>query len=98
MPSCPWFSLSPSLLGKKARGTYIHIAILHLGDGDSLDMPDELSLGDEPVLSGEVAHAEGSNVPQVDAVKLKRICGSPAGRKSVVNESGPCPLKKVSIY
>lgn len=82
----------------QARHTYIHIAILHLGDGDSLDVPDQLSLGDEPVLSGEVAHAEGSNVPQVDAVKLKRICGPPVGRKSVVNESYPCPLRKVSIY
>lgn len=66
------------------KAQYIHIAILHLGDGDGLDMPDKLPLGDEPVFPGEVAHAEGGNVPQVDAVKLKCVCGPPAGNKGVV--------------
>lgn len=104
MLSCPWSSLSPSplrewqVLGERAGGQYIHIAVLHLSDGDRLDMPDELSLGDEPVLPGEMAHAEGGNVPQVDTVKLKCVCGSPAEHKGMANESCPCPLKDISIY
>lgn len=77
---------------------YIHIAVLQLGDGDGLDVPDQLSLGDEPVLPGQVAHAEGGNVAQEDAVKLKRVCGPPAGHKGTANKSCPCPLKGVSIY
>lgn len=79
-------------------GTYVHIAILHLGDGDGLDMPNQLSLGDEPVLPGEVAHADGRKVPQEDAVKLKCVRGSPAGQKDVASESYPCSLTKGSIY
>ena len=42
---------------------HVHVAILHLGDGDGFDVPDQLSFGDEPVLPGEVAHAERGNVP-----------------------------------
>ena len=61
-------------------------------------MPDQLSLGDESVLPGEVAHAEGGNVPEVDAVKLKCVCGPPARHKSMTSESRLCPLKEVSIY
>lgn len=66
--------------------TYIHIAILHLGDSDRLDMPDKLSLGNEPVLPGQVAHTEGGDVSQEDAVKLKGVCGPPTGNKVVINE------------
>ncbi|KAL0613316.1 Leishmanolysin-like peptidase 2 [Plecturocebus cupreus] len=62
-------------------------------------MPDELPLGDEPVFPGEVAHTEGGNVPQVDAVKLERVCGPSAGNKGVVRElpmpteAGPLPRR-----
>lgn len=77
---------------------HVHVAILHLGDGDGFDVPDQLSFGDEPVLPGEVAHAEGGNVPQVDAVELKRVCGAPAGHKGTISERCLCPLKEVSIY
>lgn len=65
---------------------YIHIAIFHLGDGDRLDVPDKLSLGNEPVLPGQVAHTEGGDVSQEDAVKLKGVCGPPTGNKGVINE------------
>jgi len=77
---------------------HIHVAILHLGDGDGFDVPDQLSFGDEPVLPGKVAHAEGGNVPQVDAVELKCVCGPPAGHKGTISERCPCPVKEVSIY
>lgn len=82
----------------RAGGTHLHVAVLHLGDGDGLDVPDQLSLGDEPLFPGKVAHADGSKVPQVDAVKLKCVCGPPAGHKDVANESYPCPLTEGSIY
>lgn len=85
-------------LGKRAEAQDIHVAVLHLGDGDGLDVPDQLSLGDEPVLPGEVAHAEGGNVSQIDAVKLKYVRGPPAGCKDMASENCPCPLKEVSIY
>lgn len=84
--------------GGEAGGTYVHVAILHLGYGDGLHVPDQLSLGDEPVVPGKVAHTHGSQVPQVDAVKLKCVCGPPAEHKGVATERCSCPLKEGSIY
>lgn len=65
---------------------YIHISIFHLSDGDGLDVPGKFSLGDESVLPGQVAHAEGGDVSQEDAVKLKCVRAPPADNQDVISE------------
>lgn len=74
------------LRGLVVGALYIHIPILHLSYGDGLDVPDQLSLRDEPVLPGQVAHTEGGNVSQIDAVKFECVRGPPAGNKNVAHD------------
>lgn len=49
-------------------------------------MPGKFSLGDESVLPGQVAHAEGGDVSQEDAVKLKCVRAPPADNQDVISE------------
>lgn len=41
-----------------------------------------------------MAHTEGGDVTQEDAVELKGVCGPPTGNKGVINEQ-PMPLMQL---